>query len=76
MVVERLPWQAYLNHPSGRRGMGCPRRRWTQQFSFSLETGHDSILELTEEEDDHRNALFCVISNNPLFSTLGVFNTA
>jgi hypothetical protein len=32
MPPERLPWQTYSYHPTGRRDIGCPRRRWRQQF--------------------------------------------
>jgi hypothetical protein len=29
---ERLPWQTYSVHPTGRPDIGCPRRRWRQQI--------------------------------------------
>jgi hypothetical protein len=32
MPPERLPWQTYYYHPTGRRDIGRPRRRWRQQF--------------------------------------------
>jgi hypothetical protein len=28
MLPERLPWQTYSYHPTGKRDIGRPRRRW------------------------------------------------
>ena len=33
MPPERLPLQAFLYTPVGRRDIGRPRRRWRQQFT-------------------------------------------
>jgi hypothetical protein len=55
--VERMPpecltWQTYSYHPTGRRDIGRPRRRWRQQFLQPRNRSTDSILEWEEEEEE------------------------
>jgi hypothetical protein len=48
---ERLPWQEYFYHSTGRRNIGVHEEDGRNN-SFGLGTGHDSILELVEEEKE------------------------
>jgi hypothetical protein len=47
---ERLPWQVF-SPPYWKKGFLTSKEKVDTNNLFSLGTGHDSILELAEEED-------------------------